>query len=124
MFQLKRNNKEIIAHLREVNTGLHYPGSEVPKPNPAAPILKSHPQYERAKRSSLSLLCLLGFFVGEPLIQGRFSSDCNRTLKSYDSSSEIALRYESFESAVSTQSPKELVKAFVMTTSSGKNIIL
>ena len=66
----------------------------------------------------------MGFYVGETLIQGRFSLDCNRTVKSYDSSSEIALRYESFESAVCTQSPKDLVKTFVMTTSSGKNIIL
>ena len=37
------------------------------------------------------------------------------------SANEIALRYKSFESTVSTLSPKELVKAFVM-TSSGTSI--
>ena len=34
----------------ELKTGFHYPGSEVPKPNPGAP-----------KQSSISSLCLLGF---------------------------------------------------------------
>ena len=66
-FAYNTKTKTMLVHntILELKTGFHYPGSEVPKPNPGAPNLKSRPQDERPKRSSLSSLCLLGFLCRE-----------------------------------------------------------